>query len=303
VESEHVDCAIVIVGYNSASHLERLLASLPAATAGLRTRCLLVDNASEDETVMIARAHAMMTVIEAGANLGYAGAINVGRTHAGPFGSLVVLNADVVLEPFAIKRLFDAIAEDEVGIAVPKLLEPSGDLYLTIRREPSVTRALGDALFGARLPSRPRWLGETSRDAQTYESEQDIDWAGGAVMLVSAECDRSVGPWDDERFFLYSEETDYAARARARGFRVRYVPSARVRHEDGGSGRSPSLKALLAVNRVRYYEKHHRPPGTWIFRIIVALHHLLRSRDPAERVALRAVMERSAWRHLPGGIR
>ena len=46
------------------------------------------------------------------------------------------------------------------------------------------------------------------------------------------------------------------------GYRVRYVPTARARHEDGGSGRSPALGALLAVNRVRYYEKYHRRPAT-----------------------------------------
>ena len=280
-----------------------MLDSVPAAAGGLQTRCVLVDNASDDDTVAIARTYPTVTVIEAGGNLGYSGAINVGRAHAGQCAALLIVNPDLVLEPSAIERLFEAIAEPGVGIAVPKLLNSDGSLYLTMRREPSVSRALGDALFGARLAGRPGWLSETVRDTQTYELEQDVDWSSGAMMLISTECDRTVGRWDEDRFFLYSEETDYAARARSSGYRVRYVPSAGVLHEEGGSGRSPSLAALLAVNRIRYYEKYHRPPSTWAFRLAVALQHLLRSLRPSERVALLAVLRRSDWRQLPGGIR
>lgn len=280
-----------------------MLDSVAAAAGGLQTRCVLVDNASDDDTVAIARTYPTVTVIEAGGNLGYSGAINVGRAHAGQCAALLIVNPDLVLEPSAIERLFEAMAEPGVGIAVPKLLNSDGSLYLTMRREPSAVRALGDALFGARLAGRPGWLSETVRDTEAYERPQDVDWSSGAVMLISTECDRAVGRWDEERFFLYSEETDYAARARRSGYRVRYVPSAGVIHEEGGSGRSPSLAALLAVNRIRYYEKYHGPLSTWLFRLAVALQHLLRSFRPSERVALMAVLRRSEWGRLPGGIR
>ena len=82
--SEHVDCAVIIVSYNSARHIGRLLDSLPAATSGLRTRCLVVDNGSQDETMSVVRSRDGVVAIETGRNLGYAGAINVGRAQAGP---------------------------------------------------------------------------------------------------------------------------------------------------------------------------------------------------------------------------
>ena len=264
---------------------------------------MLVDNASSDGTVAVARRRREVTVIEAGANLGYSGAINLGRAHSGPFASLLIVNPDLVLEPGSIERLFRAISEPGVGIAVPKLLEPDGTLYLTLRRDPSISRALGDALLGARfLPQRPGWLSETLRNPRDYEHEQDAAWATGAIMLVSAECDSAVGSWDDRRFFLYSEETDYATRARRSGYTVRYVPTAQVRHDGGGSGSSPTLGALLAINKIRYFEKYHQAPTTWLFRLVIALHHLLRANDPTERAALRAVLRRSEWAQLPGGI-
>lgn len=295
-----VDCGVIVVCYNSARHIEKLLDSLPAATRGLRTRCVVVDNRSQDATMAIARSREDVLAVDAGANIGYAGAINLARARIGSCAALLVLNPDLVLEADAVVRLWRALEEQDVGVAVPMLLsEADGSLYFSTRREPSLTRALGDAIFGARWGRRPGWLSETIRDTTAYQKVRDVAWAGGAAMLVSAACDSAVGDWDDQRFFLYSEETDFATRVRRAGFRIRYVPTARARHVDGGSGRSPALAALMAVNRVRYYEKYHRRPAALLFRGAVALHHLVRATDPDQRVVLKAVLRRSRWADLP----
>jgi GT2 family glycosyltransferase len=299
--AEHVDCAVIIVSYNSARHIMRLLDSLPAASSGLRIRCMVVDNNSQDETVSIVRSRNEVMVVETGQNLGYAGAINRGRKLAGSCSSLLILNPDLVLEPGAITNLYRALDEPGVGVAVPMLLTDEGSLYLSLRREPSLMRALGEALFGSRFATRPPWLSETIRERPCYQHQRDVAWAGGAAILISAACNEAVGDWDAGRFFLYSEETDFAARARRRGYRIHYVPTARARHEDGGSGRSPALGALLAVNRVRYYEKYHRRPASSLFRAIVVFHYLLRAADPGQRVALSALARRNRWSDLPGG--
>jgi N-acetylglucosaminyl-diphospho-decaprenol L-rhamnosyltransferase len=302
VSSPEFECAIVVVSFNSAQHIERLLDSLPAAAAGLRIQCIVVDNDSRDETVSILRSRSDVTVVEAGQNLGYAGAINLGRKAVGCACPLLILNSDLVLEAGAITQLYRALDDPAVGVALPMLLDDDGGLYLSLRREPSPARALGDALFGSRLPWRPGGLSETVRDRHVYRVQHDADWGGGAALLVSAACNDAVGDWDDMRFFLYSEETDFAARVRLHGYRVRYVPEARIRHEGGGSsGQSAALAALMAVNRVRYYEKYHRRPSTSLFRAAVVLHYLLRSTNPEDRVTLRALLWRPAWAGLLGG--
>ena len=120
-------------------------------------------------------------------------------------------------------------------------------------------------------------------------------------MLISAACDRVVGAWD-ERFFLYMEEVDYAARVRAAGLRVEYVPQARTRHRGAGSGQSSALLALMAVNRVRYFEKDGRS-SAGVLRVVVLLNQVLRMADPGRRAALRAVSRRSAWEPLISGLK
>lgn len=287
------------VTYNSADHIEAALASLDGAAGAVPVRRLVIDNTSIDDTVALA-ARAGAEVISARGNLGYSGAINVARCHLTSGSELLIANPDLTFGSGCVARLQAALAEEGVGVAVPRLLNPDGTLFHHLRTEPSLLGALGDALFGARWGSRPRWLSNTLMRCADYAADRDVDWAGGAAMLVSAECNAVVGPWDADRYFLYSEETDYQRRVRAAGFKIRYVADAEITHVGGGSGRSAALLALMAVNRIRYYRSYHGPVAAAVFRCLVALHHLLRASDADHRTALRAVLSERTWTRLPG---
>jgi GT2 family glycosyltransferase len=299
-DPNRVDCGVIIVTHNSANDLGRLLTSLPAATAGLRIRTVIVDNTSSDDTWAEILAHDDVLAIAAGSNLGYAGAINVGREHVGPCDSLLVLNPDLTLEAGSVLALFEALKEFDAGVAVPMILDEQGGLYPSLRREPTLIRGLCDACLGSRLGSRPGWASDIIHDRTDYCEVTMVDWASGAALLMTDECNRDVGTWDDGRFFLYSEETDFFRRARLAGHRCVYIPNARVMHRLGGSGTSPELTALMAVNRVRYYEKYHHRPYSSLFRASVALNEMLRFTHPWHRLAFRAVLSRKSWAKLPG---
>ena len=159
---------------------------------------------------------------------------------------------------------------------------------------------IGDALFGHHFPNRPQRMSDLVRNEQAYKYGHAVDWASGAVMLISSKCDRIVGAWD-ETFFLYMEEVDYAARIRDAGYQIMYVPQAQARHLGGGSSQSSRLVGLMAVSRVRYFEKRGRQAR--VFRVVVCLSHLLRSTKPAHRAALRAVSRRSSWGPLISGLK
>lgn len=127
---------------------------------------------------------------------------------------------------------------DRVGISVPLLYEEDGrTLVHSLRRESSVTRALGEAVIGNRRAGRFPHLSELVTDSAAYERPTYADWATGALMALSADCLAACGPWD-ESFFLYSEETEYCLRARDRGFATRL--------EAGGLGH-PSRRGLAGL--------------------------------------------------------
>jgi N-acetylglucosaminyl-diphospho-decaprenol L-rhamnosyltransferase len=154
--------------------------------------------------------------IVTGRNLGYAGGINAGRAQAGSYASLLILNPDVRLEPGCVTRLWAALEDRDVGIAVPRMVDESGKLFHSLRREPSVSRAVGDALFGTWFPGRPAWLSEIVRDPASYSTRGSFDWAGGAVLLISAACDEAIGAWDEGRCRAGCLSRKKSRRSRAR---------------------------------------------------------------------------------------
>jgi GT2 family glycosyltransferase len=263
-------------------------------------RAIVVDNGSADDTLEVAAREPRALVIATGANLGYSGGINIGRRHVRDGEHVAILNPDLTVEPDMLERLVAALDDPRVGIAAPQLRGLNdGERFDSLRREPTVTRALGDSVFGNRWPARPAWLAETMRADDDYARPLDVAWAGGAALLISSECDRAVGAWDAATYFLYSEETDYAQRAREQGFRVRYVPDAIARHEGSGSGQPALLVALISVNRIRYFQRLHGRVRTGLFRGAVAVQHALRPHDPRHRFSLPVVLRRSLWDRLP----
>ena len=207
---------VAVVTWNSSGVLPELLDTIPEGLAGEHDLdILIVDNGSTDITREIARSRGL-TVLNTGANIGYAGAINRAYEHASPDQHVLVLNPDSCPQPGALEALLTALDDPTVGIAVPRLVDDEGNLQHSLRRRPTALRAWGEALLGGHRAGRRPRLGETIREQSQYESPRDVDWASGAVMLVSAECRARLGSWDPT-FFLYSEETDYMLRAGARG--------------------------------------------------------------------------------------
>jgi GT2 family glycosyltransferase len=123
-----------------------------------------------------------------------------------------------------------------------------------------------------------------------------VDWATGAVLLVSAACAAACGPWD-ESFFLYSEETEYALRARDLGFATRLEPAARAVHLEGESRLSPRLWTILTVNRVRLYRRRHRGPAALAYWAVILAGEAARAAlgRPRSRRAVAALVSPGTW--------
>lgn len=293
------DVVVFIVTYNSETALGGLIASLRQEARSLRLRVIVADNDSSDGTFHSLDAHPDAYALSTGGNLGYASGINTARRVAGDSDAVLILNPDLEVLPGAITALYRRLVISGAGLVVPNLLETDGSIYQSLRREPTVATAFGDAFFGATWPSRPGWLAETDYTPESYQHAHRIDWASGAAIMVRAEVAQRLGDWD-EQFFLYSEEVDYFRRARESGDTAWYEPSARMIHHGGGSGTSPQLNALLAVNRIRYVRKYHDARYARWFRRGVILTEALRLYKPTRLEILRTLRDQASWDYLPG---
>jgi GT2 family glycosyltransferase len=271
VGSEAVDVAVVIVTFRSEDRIDRLLTSLRSEVGNLCIAVTVVDNASNDRTCEVVQLHEDVKLIAHGENSGYAHGVNLGMAASPSSEIVLILNPDMRVEPSMVSELHAALKRfPDLGIAVPLLRDEDGQISPSIRNEPRVSAVLGDSLLGGRWKTRPLQFGEIVYDPRRYNVRGSIDWATGAAFAISRECVEAIGWWDDETFFLYSEETDYCRRARDAGWDIQIVPSAVAQHAGGGSGSSPILDGLLALSRVRYVRKHCgllSASATWLFQV------------------------------------
>jgi GT2 family glycosyltransferase len=243
-----MDLVVALVTYDSAAVLAECLAWLRAAADRIGPwRLVVADNASTDRSVaLVERLHPDATVVRLPRNLGYAAGVNAAIAAAPGTGPVLVLNPDVRLEPEALARMVRALDRPGTGIVVPRL-EGAGRQQRSFRRQSPALRALGQALLGERAGRIPS-LGETVTRGGSFARPVTADGATGAAMLISRRCLEAVGPWE-ESHFLYSEETDFALRARHAGFALLLAPDAGAVHLGGESESSPRL-----------LERAHRQP-------------------------------------------
>lgn len=294
------EIGVIVVSFNSERVLPGLLASLEPGMEGVEWRGVLVDNGSSDRTIELARAYGgSLRVLETGANLGYAAAVNRGIAEL-QGDDVLILNPDTRLPAGAAaglrRRLIASSApggEDApAGIVAPRLVDANGRLSPSLRHEPSIGRALAETLLGVRLAGRLGWA-ETILAPGAYRMPTMADWASGAALLISREALAACGGWD-ESFFLYSEDAEYALRARDRGLCTRLAPEVAVTHLGGDSRSEPGLWALLVVNKVLLYRRRHRALSSALFHTAALVRELrfAAAGNRSSRRAARALLNR-----------
>jgi GT2 family glycosyltransferase len=292
-----VDVALVVVTYNSAPLLPAFVDSLADGLrdAG-RWRVVVVDNGSTDGTLeRLATLMPDAGRVQMGWNAGYAAAINMGVRLSRPARNYLVLNPDIRLDPYAVARMLECLRSPGTGQVVPVIRTGEDMLITSLRREPTVRRALGEAILGGRRAGRFASLGEIVVDRDAYRAGRTADWATGAAVLFSEHCREAVGEWD-ESFFLYSEETDFSLRARDAGLLLRLQPSATAVHLRGDQHAAPELYGLALVNRIRLYRRRHGTPAAAAYWAAVVLGEVMRvlAGKRLHRVALRALFRKPA---------
>ncbi len=230
------ELAAVVVNHNAGPALVACLASL--RKAGIAT-VVVVDNASSDGSLeAVATADPAAVLVPTGVNLGYGTAVNRGMGRCSE-ELVLVCNPDLVVDPGAPLALAAALeADPAVAVVGPLIVDEGGATYPSARAFPSPAVAVLHAAVSLVRPDN-RWSRTYRREQPGAPAEREADWVSGACMLVRRTAFASVGGFD-EAYFMYVEDLDLCWRLRRAGWRVRYVPDARVLHVQGlSAGRHP----------------------------------------------------------------
>ena len=247
--------AIIIVTYNSMQEIDACLESLVGHTAPFPTTITVVDNKSPDGTAAHLRTRwPMVQVIDAGGNVGFAKANNLG-IKATDSEYVLLMNPDTVSPPGAIQTLVRGLASHpDAAIAGARLLSDRGfpELSWGVPITPwnELKTMVFSRLYLRKVRRLVRKMDKLSRVAR------EVDWVSGACLVIRRADLDDVGLLD-ERYFMYYEDVDLCMAVQKRGRKVLYIAGAEVLHYRGKSAaRNPDMERLRQRSHIAYYEKH-----------------------------------------------
>ena len=271
-ERSELDLTIVIVSYNTRDMLRKCLLAIEGATEGIAADVWVVDNNSPDASAaMVAEEFPRVRLIANPDNPGFARANNQALKH-NRARHVVILNPDTEPEPGSLTcmaRYLDA--HSDVGAVGPKLLNTDGSLQHNGRPFPTPAREFWRHSGLHRLNKGANSCRyEFGRD--DFDVEWETDQVMGACLMVPRRVMEQVGMLDED-FFMFYEETEWCWRIRRAGYKVAYLPEARVTHHWMGSVRQQylTMTAQLCRSALVYYRKTARPGAQMAMRGIVGM--------------------------------
>jgi hypothetical protein len=189
---------------------------------------MVVDNGSTDGSVhYLTEEFPDIEIVENGVNLGYTGGNNVGIRRAIEMGAqyVLLLNNDTIVEPAFLRELVEAANRDKcIGVVGPTVLD-----YASTGRI-QATGAIVRWNTGTTTRIEPENISNNG-----FEKGVDVDFVSGSCLLARTEMIDRIGLLD-ECYFAHWEEIDWCIGARNAGYRVLWVPKARIWHKCGASG-------------------------------------------------------------------
>ena len=255
----------IIVNYNAGPLLRKCVDSLLACPVDIEI--IVVDNASSDASLDGLQDLSQVRVIRNPANVGFAGACNIGaQASCAPF--LLFLNPDCFFQPDAIVPLLAGLQSgDRVGMVGGLLVNEDGTEQGGGRRAVptpwrSLVRAFGLQRFANRWPKL--FYDFHLHKLPLPDSPIEVEAISGACMLVKREAMEDVGLWD-EGYFLHCEDLDWCMRFRQKGWKILFVPDARIYHTLGACSQSRRVFVEWHKHKgmLRFYRKffRHQYPG------------------------------------------
>ena len=265
---------IILVSYNTAEYTKRAIESVYDETHDTDFKLIMVDNDSKDDSVeLISKSFPDVQIIQTGANLGFAGGVNIGAK-ASDSDYILLLNPDTVILDSAIDKLM-AYAQNTPQAGIWGGVTLNNDLSLNpnnARARLSFKTLLFSALGLSKAFNKSCFFNHDNYGCWDRKSEREVDVITGCFFLTPRKL------WEelqglDETFFMYAEEADYCIRAIKKGYQPRVTPDARIIHHGGVSETNLSGKMLkLLKGKAELINKHAKSWQKPLHKGLLLLH-------------------------------
>ncbi len=278
--ADSIDLSILMVSYNTSELTVESLLSVVDQTTDVSYEIIVVDNASEDDSVAAIEAECpSVKLIRLAENVGFAAANNLAAKQARG-QKLLLLNPDTVILEGAIQKLVRfSERRPEAGIWGGRTYLDShldlvnlGSCWGLPTPWSLLCEALGlNALFSGSVLFNSEHYGHWPRD-----SEREVGMVAGCFLLITLELWNQLGGLDSD-FFMYFEDTDLNIRARKLGHCPAITPDATIIHLGGASEPDQGEKLeRFHKSKVRLLRIHWSPVMMRVGMVLLVLRPLVR---------------------------
>lgn len=242
--------SVVIVSYNVRNYLEQCLQSVQRALEGIEGEVFVVDNHSDDDSVVTIREkYPWVRLIENQENLGFSKANNqaIRQSQA---DYVLLLNPDTVVAEDTLRGVLTFMDEHpKAGGAGVMMCYEDGS------RAPESRRALPTPWVAAL-----KMLGFTKRYYMSHlpwDQPCRIEVISGAFCLLRHEALKKIGLLDED-FFMYGEDIDLSYRLLKGGWENWYLPYSII-HYKGKSTQKSDYRYVHVFYQAMliFFQKHY----------------------------------------------
>jgi GT2 family glycosyltransferase len=249
--------SIIFVNWNSTAYIRDSIASVYRWAGGVPVELIVVDNASPTRDVdVLKQEFPEILLVKSEANLGFAGANNLGFEHS--TGEYVMfLNPDTKLIECSIPVLLRHLeALPDAGILGCRLLNEDLSVQTScIQTFPTILNQALDADY-----LRERWPQSSLFGIGPLYSAGDrpapVEVISGACMTMRREAFEKAGRFSEE-YFMYAEDLDLCYKMRLAGFQNYYTGETSIVHFGGKSSAPESATIMKWRAILRYCRKHY----------------------------------------------
>jgi GT2 family glycosyltransferase len=276
-----MDVSICIVNWNTRDYLHRCVQSINERTSGITYEIIVVDNASSDDSAaMLKEKFPWCKVIESPVNLGFVKGNNR-AVHEASGRYVLYLNPDTKLVSNAIHEMFSFMeTQKDAGAASCKLVHPDGSLQLSHARTfPTPFNQFSELVFLNRFFRKSRIFSSVEMDYWDHNTTRQVDClSGGCIMARKEIIDALFG--FDENIFMYADDVDLCYRIGRRGWKIYYLASESIIHDEGKSSeqRKEKFFSTILQRESNYYflRKHFGGLKAWEYRLAIFLGSIVR---------------------------
>jgi GT2 family glycosyltransferase len=218
---------------------------------------VVIDNSPMPDLKKFVESYKIKYVFNDGNNVGFGEGHNLASKQIQDCDFYFVINPDVIFTPSDVTKIVEFMSNSvDVGLCVPKVLFPTGEIQYLCKRYPTFLALLGRR-FLSKVQFEPliAYLKAQEMREHGYDKVMEVEYASGCFMAFAFDSFRALNGFD-KNIFLHFEDAEISWRMQ-KIKKVTFFPDVSIFHHWArGSHKSLRMTWVTIKSAAYFFRKH-----------------------------------------------